>query len=82
VNLRNSSRQRYLVTLANGLVTMQSLGLLPEVTKGRKETAEKVPSVFEKWGLRGTFELKYVLISPQERGKLGEENTFSALSKS
>ena len=44
------------------------------------ETAEKVPSVFEKWGFRGIFELKSVLISPQERGKLGKENTFSALS--
>jgi hypothetical protein len=27
------------------------------------ETAEKVPSPFEKWGLRGIFELKSLLIS-------------------
>ena len=52
-----------------------------DVTKRQKETAEKVPSVFEKWEFRGIFELKSVLISPQERGKLGKENTFSALSE-
>ena len=44
------------------------------------ETAEKSRRSLNKWGLRGTFDPKSVLISPQERGKLCEENTFSALS--
>jgi hypothetical protein len=44
------------------------------------ETAEKVPFPLEKGGFRGIFELESVLISPQERGKLSKENTFSALS--
>jgi hypothetical protein len=50
-------------------------------TKQSNETAEKAPSVFEKWGFRKTVEPKLALISPQERGRLGKKSTFSALSK-
>jgi hypothetical protein len=44
------------------------------------ETAEKVPFPLEEGGLKGIVALKSLLISFEEREKLGKENTFSALS--
>jgi hypothetical protein len=58
-----------------------STGAADHVHRLQNETAEKAPSVFEKWGFRKTVEPKLALISPQERGRLGKKSTFSALSK-